>query len=125
MRFTKWTLYMFFVLSAGMAALSENATAQCIQDDTSVQVSITGSRTGAQQESDVQMNSQGPCTGSYTRTQGRQITVGGTGDVEQRRSVNQNITPGEGNASGINVPTVQTQSNPQIDVYNPAERIRR
>ena len=124
MRFTKWTLYMFFVLSSGMAALSEQAIAQCVQNDVGIQVSITGSREPAQQESDVQMNSQGPCTGTYTRTQSVQSVTGGTERTEQRRVVTHEITPGEENASGVSGSTVSTGTNPTIDVYNAADRYR-
>ncbi len=96
---------------------NNSASAQCVQADVSVQANISGSRQPTERSNDVQMTSQGPCTGNSQVTTGVQVNVGGRGRVIQNRRVRQEMNGG----SGVDGSTVQINSNVGVDVYNPAD----
>lgn len=98
------------------------ATAQCIQADISVQYNISGSRKPTERTNDVQMSSSGACRGNATVTTGVQGNVGGRNNVRQNRVVRHRIV-NQNNSSESAGETIQIQSNPAIDVYNPADNL--
>lgn len=100
---------------------SNSASAQCVQFDQGIQVSISGSGP-ARRTNNVDMQSEGSCTGNYVVTTGEQIHVG-PGRAIQERNVRQTIRGNRSNRIGGG-PTVQIRVNPTIDVNNPAERYR-
>ncbi|MEB3829402.1 hypothetical protein [Phormidium sp. CCY1219] len=95
-------------------------SAQCVQLDQGIQVSISGAGP-ARRNNDVQMESQGACSGSSTVTTGAQIHVGPNRAV-QNRTVRQTIRK-NGHSQLRNSYPIQIRVNPQIDVDNPADRI--
>ena len=107
------------------ANFTKKVSAQCVQADISIQSNISGSRQPTERSNDVILESNGPCTGNSSVTTGVQSNVGGNGRVQQRRRVRQRIQGGSGNGSGVNGTTVQIKTNPQIDVFNPADNLRR
>jgi len=109
------------ILSLGLFAVPTGASAQCVQSDISIQASISGSRTPITQRNRTTQRSNGPCSGTVVNTQTTQIRTGGTQPGSQIRTVDSEITPGDGNATGVDVPPVQVRSNAQIDVYNAAD----
>lgn len=103
--------------------LTKSASAQCVQADVSVQYNISGSRQRTQRSNDVDMQSQGRCSGSATVTTGVQGNEGGNGRVVQRRQVRQRL---EGNdTTGFGTSPIKIRSNVGIDVYNAADRLER
>lgn len=103
-----------------MVIVTESATAQCVQVDTGVQISISGGGP-AQQTNTVNLENQGSCRGNAAVTTGTQIHVGPNRAI-QNRSVRQSIRSGERLLRSTNYP-VQIQVNPKINVDNPADRI--
>ncbi|MFK8184505.1 MAG: hypothetical protein AB8B99_14115 [Phormidesmis sp.] len=104
-----------------MFTLPTTVSAQCVQIDVGVQANISGSRTPARQNSQVDMSADGPCSGASTHTRGVQVNTGGRDPVVQNRQVTHTMTPGQGNVTGVNVPVVPVRANAQIDVYNAAD----
>jgi len=103
------------------APVSTNpVSAQCVQLDQGIQVSISGAGP-ARRNNDVQMESEGACSGSSTVTTGAQIHVGPNRAV-QNRTVRQSIRK-NGHSQWRNSYPIQIRVNPQIDVDNPADRI--
>ena len=98
-----------------------SVSAQCVQADVSVQYNISGSRQPTDRTNDVDFDSQGNCQGNVSVTTGVQGNEGGTGRVRQRRVVRHRFTGNSHNNLGGS--TIQIQSNPAIDVYNPADRL--
>ena len=101
-----------------------SVSAQCVQGiqaDVSVQYNISGSRQPTDRTNDVEFDSQGNCQGNVSVTTGVQGNEGGTGRVRQRRVVRHRFTGNNHNDLGVS--TIQIQSNPAIDVYNPADRL--
>jgi hypothetical protein len=109
------------LFSSGMVAFSAvsipSASAQCVMADISIQTNISGSKKPANQTNDVTQESEG---GSAVSTN-VQTNVGGRGEVTQRRESRQRI---EGNSSGGSNP-VKVPVSVQVDVYNPADNLRR
>jgi hypothetical protein len=100
--------------------VTESATAQCVQVDTGVQISISGGGR-PQQTNTVNLENQGNCRGNAAVTTGTQIHVGPNRAI-QNRSVHQSIRSGERSPRSTSYP-IQIQVNPQIHVDNPADRI--
>lgn len=98
------------------------AIAQCVQADVSVQYNISGSREPTERNNDIRMSSNGTCQGNATVTTGVQGNVGGNGRVRQNRVVRHRID-NSNNSSESSGATIQIQSNPAIDVYNPADNL--
>jgi hypothetical protein len=94
--------------------------AQCVVADVSVQAAVTGSRKPAQQTNNVDMGSGGGCTGNSSVHTSKQIRVGGTDPVIQERTSRHELSGG----SSTGGPTVAVPVDVQVDVYNPAERLR-
>jgi hypothetical protein len=92
--------------------------------DVSIQAAVHGGRRPAQQVNDVAIDAEGPCSGNTSVSTNRQIQVGGTGEVRQSRQSRHQIRSAEP-PSGPTGPTVAVPVEVQVDVYNPAERLRR
>ncbi len=119
-----WLKYGFLSASAVIVCASftsNSASAQCVQFDQGIQVSISGSGP-ARRSNNVDMRSEGSCTGNSVVTTGQQVHVG-PGRAVQERNVRQ-IIRGNGNNRIGGGQTVQIRVNPTIDVYNAADRYR-
>ncbi|MBW4576720.1 MAG: hypothetical protein KME08_15705 [Aphanothece sp. CMT-3BRIN-NPC111] len=102
-------------------SLTNSASAQCVMADVSVQYNISGSRQPTDRSNDVDMQSQGSCSGNAIVTTGVQGNEGGRGQVVQHREVRQRV---EGNGgTSVDGSTVKVISNVGIDVYNPADNL--
>lgn len=120
----KLPLLAFSLLSVSSVLIFEpnstnSAAAQCVQFDQGIQISISGSGP-ARRSNNVEMRSEGACTGNSIVTTGQQIHVG-PGRAIQERNVRQNIRGGSNNGIGGGS-TIQIRVNPTIDVNNPADR---
>lgn len=98
---------------------THSATAQCVMTDVSVQVAVRGSRRPSRQSNNVDMQSQGRCSGNAITQVGTQVYTG-SGRANQQRTSRQRINGGRGNGTGINGPTIKVPIGVQVDVYNPA-----
>ncbi|MBW4481192.1 MAG: hypothetical protein KME14_01480 [Tildeniella torsiva UHER 1998/13D] len=120
--------YLLGLLCAGaLGSFAPEASAQCVVADVSIQAAIHGGSRPAEQVNDVAIDAEGPCVGNTSVSTNRQIQVGGTGEVRQSRQSRHQLRSSErteaaGSASG---PTVAVPVNVQVDVYNPADRLRR
>ena len=103
-------------------AVTNSATAQCVQADVGIQYNISGSKKPTQRTNDVDMQSTGSCRGNASVTTGVQGNVGGNGSVRQERRVRHRFE-GKGKNRENGNSTIQIQVNPQIDVYNPADNL--
>lgn len=103
-----------------VSSTTSSAQAQCVQADVGVQYNVSGSKEPTDRSNDVAMESNGSCRGNASVTVGVQGNEGGNGPVRQHRKVRHRFEGRNDNRAGGE--TVQIQSNPQIDVYNPAER---
>ncbi|MDJ0633064.1 MAG: hypothetical protein QNJ34_07725 [Xenococcaceae cyanobacterium MO_188.B29] len=103
------------------SSVTNSATAQCVQADVGIQYNISGSKKPTERTNDVDMQSNGDCRGNASVTTGVQGNVGGNGPVRQDRKVRHRF---EGGDNGDGGSTVQIRSNPQIDVYNPADNLK-
>jgi hypothetical protein len=112
-------------LSAVAALPISQASAQCVMNDTNIQVSINGSRKPTDRTNDVSQNSNGGCTGNTVNTTNVQLQTGGTDRATQRRVSRQQINGSIDNPTGVNLPPVKTRQNIQIDVDNPADRFNK
>lgn len=97
------------------------ASAQCVMTDVGQQVTMSGSRRPTDRTNNVNMQSQGPCTGNSITTTGEQLQQGGTAPAVQRREVNQQMQGGSDGGTGVTTPTVRVIVNPKADVFNPAD----
>lgn len=119
-----WLVFSFLSVSSSLIFqpnLTNSAAAKCVQFDAGIQVSISGSGP-ARRSNNVEMQSDGACTGNSVVTTGQQIHVG-PGRAIQNRNVRQNIGGGSNNGIGGGS-TIQIRVNPTIDVNNPADRYR-
>ena len=126
MKFALFSLGLFSFSSFLTLASSFNqfVSAQCVIADVAVQVAVDGSEEPAQQSNEVEIMSDGPCTGNTSVNTSRQVHVGGMGEVRQERSSRHQIR-GDGNSrTGVNGPTVAVPVEVQVDVDNPADRLR-
>ncbi|AFZ43027.1 hypothetical protein PCC7418_0812 [Halothece sp. PCC 7418] len=96
------------------------AQGQCVQADIAVQYNISGSKQPTERSNDVEMQSNGSCRGNASITTGVQGHRGGRDSVRQNRTVRHRFQ-GDDSEGYSREPTVQIQSNPQIDVFNPAD----
>lgn len=126
MKATVLTCGFFSVSSLLTVFYSPSTLAQCVQADVSVQYNISGSKTPTQRNNDVQMESEPGCQGNSSVTNSVQGNIGGEGNVEQNRRVRHRQSNGgkKPNPTGVNGPNVQVQTGVEVDVYNPAERLR-
>jgi Tfp pilus assembly protein PilV len=122
-------------LSAGLLSLATfstlvtlsapHASAQCVMNDINMQVSMNGSRKPTERTNDVTQGSTGNCVGNSVTTTNVQTNVGGTDRAVQRRQSTQQINGGDSSPTGINMDPVKVKTNAQVDVDNPAARLKR
>jgi hypothetical protein len=96
---------------------TESASAQCVMSHNGVQLNM--SQYPAEQGSNVQMESTGPCTGNSSSTSGTQVNIGGNGRVKQQQNVRQKMEGGTGNRTGVNGPTVKIPVVVPVNVTTP------
>jgi hypothetical protein len=122
-----WLLSAATLLSALMTTLLpiRPATAQCVMNDTNIQVTISGSRQPTKRTNNVSQGSTGGCVGNTINTTNVQSNVGGTDPVTQNRQSNQQINGSNNSPTGINMAPVKFKQNVQVDVFNPADRLKR
>lgn len=118
------------LLCAGaLVSFAPGASAQCVVADVAIQAAIHGGEQPAEQVNDVAIDAKGPCVGNTSVSTSRQIQVGGTGEVRQTRQSRHQLRSSDrtsGSVSGSAAgPTVVVPVNVQVDVYNPADRLRR
>ena len=107
-----------------VATFNQAASAQCVMADVAIQVAVDGSERPAQQSNDVAMESEGPCTGNTSVNTSRQIHVGGVDEVRQERRSRHHMRGNGDSRTGGNGSTVAIPVEVQVDVYNPADRLR-
>ncbi|MEA5447912.1 hypothetical protein VB780_04980 [Leptolyngbya sp. CCNP1308] len=118
--------YLLGLLCAGaLGSFAPEALAQCVVADVSIQAAIHGGNRPAEQVNDVAIDAEGRCVGNTSVSTNRQIQVGGTGEVRQTRQSRHQLRGSEQSAGSASGPTVAVPVNVQVDVYNPAERLRR
>ena len=124
MKLTRYYLSLLSFSGSLMVASSvtNSAIAQCVQADVGVQYNISGSEEPTERTNDVDLQSNGDCKGNASVTTGVQGNQGGTGSVRQDRKVRHRFE-GSDNDTEPGGSTVQIQTNPQIDVYNPADKL--
>lgn len=114
------------LLCAGaLAYFAPAASATCVVADVAIQAAIHGGDTPAEQVNDVTIDADGPCQGNTSVSTSRQVQVGGTGNVRQVRQSRHQIRGSADATQGVSGPTVTVPVEVQVDVYNPAERLRR
>ncbi len=111
-------------LCAAAILFSPMAQAQCVMNDTNLQVSISGSKQPTNRTNNVRQGSTGNCVGNTVNTTNVQTNVGGTDRATQNRQSNQQLNGGNSNPTGVNLAPAKFRQNVQIDVYNPADRLR-
>jgi hypothetical protein len=119
-------LLSFGLISATLLAVAAlpvpQASAQCVMNDTNIQMTMNGSGKKNQNSNDVSQTSKGDCVGNTTNSTNVQSTTGGTDPVSQRRKSSQEVTGGGNSPAGVNVDPVKVKSSVQTDVDNPADR---
>lgn len=105
------------------SSVTNSAMAQCVQADVGIQYNISGSEEPTERSNDVDLQSNGACRGNASVTTGVQGNEGGTGTVRQERTVRHRFE-GSDNDTEAGGSTVQIKTNPQIDVYNPADKLK-
>ncbi len=99
-----------------------HASAQCVINDTGIQVTINGSRKPTERHNNINQNSNGGCVGNTVNTTGVQVQTGGNKPVRQDRTVNTTVNGGNNSPTGVNLPPVKTRTGVRVDVYNPVDR---
>ncbi|HIK45883.1 MAG TPA: hypothetical protein IGR64_13520 [Leptolyngbyaceae cyanobacterium M65_K2018_010] len=114
------------LLSLGaLLSLAPSASAQCVVADVAIQAAIHGGENPAQQSNDVVIDAPQQCVGNTSVHSSRQVQVGGTGEVRQvRQSRHQISSQSSGARNPVTGPTVAVPVGVQVDVYNPADRLR-
>ena len=112
-------------LSALVPLAVAPVNAQCVMNDINFQSSIGGSRQPANQTNDVSQGSTGGCVGNTVNTTNVQSQTGGTERTTQRRQSTQQINGSNNSPTGIDMDPVKIKTNVQINVDNPADRLRR
>lgn len=105
------------ILTLG-TSITKPASAQCVGSHVGIQLNMSGEP--AQQTSNVQMESEGSCSGNSISTRSTQLNVGGENPVRQHQEVHHNFRGGNGNPTGINGPTVTNSVVVPVDVRTPA-----
>jgi hypothetical protein len=116
----------FTYLSVGFLSVSslfgltfvppQSASAQCVQSHTGVQLHM--GPTPAQQTHTTQFENQGSCTGNASSTTSTQVNIGGD-NVRQDQQSRHESRGGNGNASGVNGPTVSVDTVVPVNVQTP------
>lgn len=123
--FLSANLLALATLSAVAALPVRQASAQCVMNDTNIQMTIGGSRQPTDRTNNVSQGSTGGCVGNTVNTVNVQSSVGGTERATQRRQSTQQINGSNDSPTGINLPPVKLRQNVQVDVDNPADRLPR
>jgi hypothetical protein len=123
--FLSVSLLTLATLSALVTLPVRQVSAQCVMNDTNIQVKIGGSRQPSDRTNDVSQSSSGGCVGNTVNTTNVQTNIGGNDRAVQRRQSTQHINGSNNSPTGINMSPVKLRQNVQIDVYNPADRLRR
>lgn len=123
MKLILWTMGLSLTSNLLPSGFFSSAVAQCVQADISVQYNISGSREPTERTNDVEMGSDGACRGNASVTTGVQGNIGGNGRVRQNRVVRHRMKNPRDNRGYSGGSTIQIQSNPAIDVYNPADNL--
>jgi hypothetical protein len=114
-------------LFTGGACLSlmPSAAAQCVVADVSIQAAIDGSTAPAEQTNQVEADAPESCVGNTSVHTSRQVHVGGTDNVRQVRQSRHQIeeTQPSSRRRGQG-PAVVVPVEVQVDVDNPADRLR-
>lgn len=108
------------------ASVDVPAFGQCVVADVAVQAAIHGSKKPAQQSNEVEIRGRDSCVGNTSVHTGKQIHVGGTEQVVQERRSQHRIGGNRrrNNTKKNHGSTVAVPVEVQVDVYNPAERLR-
>jgi hypothetical protein len=123
MKFTSLSLLAAIATCSTFAAFpAHQASAQCVMNDVSIGVAITGSRKPTDRQNNVSQNSNGGCVGNTINTTGVQVQTDGTSPVRQIRNVNQTINGSNNSPTGVNLSPVKTRTNVGVDVFSPASR---
>lgn len=109
--------------AGALVSFVPGASAQCVVADVAIQAAIHGGDQPAEQVNDVAIDAAGPCVGNTSVSTSRQVQVGGTGEVRQYRQSRHQIRGSD--RAGRGGPTVAVPVEVQVDVYNPADRLRR
>jgi hypothetical protein len=112
-------------LSAMAAFPVRQVSAQCVMNDTNIQMTIGGSRKPTDRTNTVNQGSTGGCVGNSVSSTNVQSTVGGTERATQRRQSTQQINGSNNSPTGINMEPVKLHQNVRVDVDNPADRLPR
>jgi hypothetical protein len=111
--------------SAVVTLSAPDVSAQCVMNDTNIQLGMNGSGKPADRTNDLTQGSTGNCVGNSVNTTNVQVNTGGTERATQRRTSKQQINGGNSSPTGINLPPVKLHQNVQVDVDNPADRLKR
>ncbi|WP_373540697.1 hypothetical protein [Chamaesiphon sp.] len=112
-------------LAALVALPVPHVSAQCVMSDINFQSSINGSGKPTNRTNDVKQGSTGGCVGNSVNTTNVQSQTGGTDRATQRRQSTQQINGSNNSPTGVNLDPVKIKTNVQVDVDNPADRLRR
>ena len=93
-------------------------------NDTNIQLSMNGSGKRAEQSNDVKQASNGGCVGNTVNTTNVQTQTGGTDRSIQRRQSTQQLNGSNNSPTGINMDPVKVKTNVQVNVDNPADRLK-
>lgn len=119
------SLFSLATLAALVALPVLQASAQCVASDINFQSSINGSRQPTDRTNNVKQGSTGSCVGNTVSTTNVQSQTGGTDRATQHRQSNQQLNGSNNSPTGINLEPVKIKTNVQVNVDNPADRIRR
>jgi hypothetical protein len=118
-------LFALTTLSALIALPIARVDAQCVMNDTNIQMSINGSGKPTKRSNDVTQTDNGPCVGNTVNTTNVQLDTGGTRRATQNRRSSQEVNGTQNSPTGINLAPIKTHQNIQIDIDNPADRVKR
>jgi len=97
--------------------------AQCVVADTSVQISVNGSREPAQQNNEVEVDAPESCHRNRSVSTSRQVQVGGNGSTVQQRRSRHQINSTEESSSVGSGSTMVIPVEVQLDVHNTADNL--
>jgi hypothetical protein len=123
--FLSVSLLAFTTFSALVTLPVRQASAQCVMNDTNLQVTIGGSGKPTDRTNNVSQGSTGGCVGNTVNTVNVQTSLGGTERATQRRQSTQQINGSNDSQIGTNMSPVKLHQNVQIDVDNAADRLPR